>query len=77
MITDGRQSKDPGYIPVNQSMVPIRIKGIKTLTVGIGKDIDLTELKLITGDNKNVLIVGAFNELEGIVRGLVARSCSV
>lgn len=76
LITDGRQSKDPGYIPVNQSMIPIRNKGIKTLTVGIGKDIDLAELKLITGDNKNVFIVGAFSELEGIVRGLVARSCS-
>ena len=77
LITDGRQSKDPGYTPVNQAIIPLRIKGIETLTVGIGKDIDLEELKLITADNKNVFIVGAFDELEGIVRGLVTRSCSL
>ncbi|XP_048579525.1 collagen alpha-3(VI) chain isoform X4 [Nematostella vectensis] len=76
LITDGVQSKDPGYIPVSQAMHPIREAGISSLAVGIGKSIDFAELNQIAADANHVFIVGAFDELQGIVQGLVTRSCS-
>lgn len=75
LITDGRQSRDPGYIPLEEAIKPLRTENVTILAVGIGRSIDERELRLLTGSTESVLLVQSFEALSGLVRQLVSKSC--
>lgn len=75
LITDGRQSRDPGYLSLNEAIKPLRAQNITILAVGIGGSVDERELRVLTGNTENVFLVQSFGELPSLERRLVSRSC--
>ena len=77
LITDGRQSIDPGYTPLGLAVKPLQAQRVKILAVGIGKSIDKKELTSLTGNADDVLTVETFEEIDRLQRQLVSKTCQV
>jgi hypothetical protein len=54
----------------------VKSSGIVVYTVGIGRRIDVAEIANMATDNKHVLTVADFNQLDKIVSTLQTRLCS-
>ena len=58
MITTGKQTTDQGVY------TPLQDKGAAVFVLGIGKDVDPSELKQIASGPNNVFTVGSFDDLD-------------
>ena len=64
MITTGKQTADQGvYTPLDIASSRLQRKGAAVFVLGIGKDVDNSELKQIASGPKTVFTVESFEEL--------------
>ncbi|KAL3866043.1 hypothetical protein ACJMK2_043384 [Sinanodonta woodiana] len=76
VMTDG-QSQD--FKKTSDEAQRLKATGVKVFAVGIGKDVDMKELKAIGSDPSDtyVLLANDFNDLDTIYDRLAARACEV
>lgn len=90
LITDGRQSNDPGSIDLVDAVRPLRDQSIKVIVVGIGDDVDKDELRsIVQNPLDDLFLVESFEDLARLLnnqklneafciptRGLLQRNLS-
>ncbi|XP_032218274.2 uncharacterized protein LOC116601510 isoform X2 [Nematostella vectensis] len=77
LLSDGRQSRDPGYTPLDQAIKPLIRENIAIRAVGIGKEIDERALQtLVSNRNDYIFRVGSFDALSKLHRSLSQSICS-
>ena len=65
VITTGKQTTDQGgYPPLDEVSTRIQSKGSAVFVLGIGKDVDPSELNQIASGPNNVFKVDSFEDLE-------------
>ena len=65
MITTGKQSKDQGTpTPLDEASSRLQSKGAAVFVLGIGDDVDPSELNQIASGPKNVFRVDSFADLD-------------
>lgn len=75
ILTDGKQTKTPDSIPLNQAVKPLQRDGVHLIAVGIGKSASRDELRLLTDNDQDVMLVSSFQDLQGKLETLKAKSC--
>lgn len=76
MITTGKQSADQGvYTPLDIASSRLQRKGVAVFVLGIGKDVDDSELDQIASGSNNVFTVDAFEDLDDKVDGAKRGIC--
>ena len=64
VITAGKQTTDQGaYTPLDEASTLLQNKGSAVFVLGIGKDVDPSELNQIAAGPKNVFTVDSFEDL--------------
>jgi len=63
LLTDGTQTKDAGAEDPADVAKELRDKGVRVISIGIGKGVNPTELARIAGDQSNVFSAPSFDEL--------------
>ena len=66
LLTDGNQTKDGPYTPLAQASQPIKNKGIRIVTVGVG-DVDLEQMKILSPDKADRFNPKSFDDLLPLV----------
>ena len=79
VLTDGKQ-EDPNavndpIIELDIASEPLRKKGVEVWAVGIGKEVDESELRLMVKSKKNLILPNDFNELNQKVNSFRRRIC--
>ena len=65
MITTGKQTRDEGLsTPLDVASSRLQSKGAAVFVLGIGKDVDPSELNQIASGPKNVFTVDLFEDLD-------------
>ena len=66
VITTGKQTTDQGaYTPLDVASYRLQSKGAPVFILGIGKDVDTSELNKIASGPNNVFRVDSFEDLDG------------
>ena len=74
VLTDGKS--DPGSEPLEAASEPLREQGIHVISVGLGKDIDIQELKTIsTFKETGPVLIGDLQKLVTYVDSLAKEIC--
>lgn len=63
VLTDGSQTQDAGAEDPGDVAKELRDRGIRVLSVGIGKGVNTTELAHIAGGKENVFSAASFDQL--------------
>ena len=64
VITAGKQTTDQGaYTPLDEASTRLQSKGSAVFVLGIGKNVDPSELNQIAAGPKNVFTVDSFEDL--------------
>ena len=76
MITTGKQTTDQGaYTPLDEASARLQTKGTAVFVLGIGKDVDTSELNQIASGPKNVFTVDSFEDLNDKANGVKRGIC--
>ena len=76
MITTGKQTTDQGaYTPLDEASARLQTKGAAVFVLGIGKDVDTSELNQIASGPKNVFTVDSFEDLNDKANGVKRGIC--
>jgi len=76
VFTDGKS--DPGSEPLHQASQPLREKGIHVVSVGLGDDIDVKELKaMATFKETGPFLIKDLNSLVNYITSLAKEICKV
>lgn len=75
MMTDGRQTRDPDYVPLDQAAEPLHNAGARVLVIGIGPQISAAELMLMAKNPSDVFTVKSFNSLVHAASDVAGKSC--
>ena len=63
ILTDGKQTKDYGYVPLHNAIAPFHQSGIKVIAIGVGSKVDKDELSRMVVDQNNLFLATDFDEL--------------
>ncbi|EDO30053.1 predicted protein, partial [Nematostella vectensis] len=74
LLTDGRQTRAPGYKPLKTAVCPLKKKQVKTLAVGVGRGIDARELRELVDHDDDMVMVSDFDDLRTAVYPLHTKS---
>lgn len=76
LITTGRQSKDQGvYTPLEEASLRLQRKGASVFSLGIGEDVDSTELENVASAPENVFTVDSYGNLDDNVKEIKRSLC--
>lgn len=76
IMTDGRQTRDPGYTPLDVAAAPLHQAGARVLVVGIGPAISVDELgKMVKDDKTDIFTVKSFDGLVNATSAVAIKSC--
>ena len=76
MITDGKQTTDQGsYTELSVASRGLKNKGVKVFSLGIGRNVDRTQLNDIASSNDNVFTAASFGGLAPVAETIVQNSC--
>ena len=76
VITDGKQTTDRGaYTELSVASRGLKNKGVIVFSLGIGRNVDQTQLNDIASSSKNVFTAVSFSELAPVAETIVQNSC--
>ncbi|XP_048581312.1 uncharacterized protein LOC5512067 isoform X7 [Nematostella vectensis] len=77
LLTDGYQTKDMGpYTPLDRAVRPIKKKGFRVYSLGIGSEVNLGELRLLASNPlQDVFVANTFDELKLKVNEISYQFC--
>ena len=77
LTTDGRTAHGyPDFVPVSNASQPLKQRGVRIFTVGIGKSVSIQELVEITERSNDVFFAESFYTLLNTVDNLVSHVLS-
>ena len=77
-MTDGRQTVEEGFLSsdiLHDSVQPLKDKGIRVISLGIGKGTLLFDLLTLASTDEDVYSASDFKELKNLVTELTERNC--
>lgn len=80
VMTDGRQTVDEGFLSsdiLHDAVQPLKDKGIRVISLGIGKGTLLFDLLTLASTDQDVYSAADFKELKNLVTELTERNCPV
>lgn len=72
LLTDGKQTVAPDATSLDEAARPLHEADVKILTVGMGSNVDVKELRAMSLDNKDVFLAPSFDDLLSL-SGSVAK----
>jgi hypothetical protein len=76
VITDGRQSPAADAIRLDEAAVPLLVRGVKVLAIGVGDKIDKFELNMmVSKPNKHVFLGKSYSALRLKTAGIANEAC--
>lgn len=76
VITDGEQTIDRGaYTRLDQASQPLKDKGVFVYALGIGKDVNASQLQQIATNSRGVFRAASFEELQPMVEVIIDGVC--
>jgi len=75
LLTDGMQTNPDGTVNLREASEPLRREGVRVLAFGVGKNINVRELRLIVERDEDVIRVTKFDDLAAKVRNYTANLC--
>lgn len=75
VITTGKQTGKDNYTPLDVTSSQLQRKGAEVFALGIGKDVDSSELTQIVSAPSNIFMVDTFAELDDIANEVKRRIC--
>ena len=77
ILTDGKQTKDYGYVPLHSAIAPFHQSGIKVIVIGVGSKVDKDELSRMVVDQNDLFLATDFDELisDAFIRNFKLDSC--
>ena len=77
ILTDGKQSADYDAVPIERSVLPLRHLGVRIFALAIGDQVDMSELRQIVNDPKDIHAVKDFDELLGNIKNVGNKTCEI
>lgn len=74
-MSDGRQSKDPGHVPLSRAVKPLQGQRVKVIAVGFGDNVHTKDLEIVTGSIDNILSEKEFDDIDRLQKELVSKAC--
>ena len=75
LLTDGKQTKSPAYIPVEVTAELLRSKSARIIAVTIGENIDMTAMRTVTEREEDIFRMTEFNDLVANADIISKESC--
>ena len=75
VITDGEQTTTQAYTPLGIASKRIKDKGVEVFALGVGRGVNVDQLRQIASSNDNVFTSPGFEELVNVVKPIVEKSC--
>ena len=75
LLTDGEQTPSPGAMPLDRAARFLKNEGVRLVTIGIGKNVKVEELKSIASSDKDVVLADTFDGLLDEVEPLFKSAC--
>lgn len=75
VLTDGKQTVSSDAQPLDIASEPLREEGVYIFAIGIGKEVDRKELRLMTENDADVVVADSFDDLRNRVDTLGKSAC--
>lgn len=75
LLTDGEQTDPDGTVNLRAASAPLRRQGVRLIAFGIGKNINVRELRLAVERDEDVVRVMKFDDLTNKVRNYSKSLC--
>ena len=75
VLTDGKQTVTSDAQSLDLASAPLRKEGVYIFAMGIGKEVDRKELRLMTETDADVLVADSFDDLRNRVDKLGKSAC--
>ena len=76
LLTDGRQTQAPDSVSLERAVKPLKDKKVSTLTLGIGNQTNVNELRALVDDDDDVLAVASFDDLFSSLHSVSEMLCA-
>ncbi|KAK2561274.1 Collagen alpha-6(VI) chain [Acropora cervicornis] len=76
LMTDGKQTDPRGVVNLREASAPLRKQGVRVLAFGVGKNVNVRELRLTVERDEDVISVSNFDDLVNKVRTYTANLCA-
>lgn len=75
LLTDGEQTDPDGTVNLRHASAPLRQQGVRLIAFGVGKSINVRELRLVVERDEDVVRVMKFDDLITKVRNYTTSLC--
>ena len=75
VLTDGEQTRDGNELSLEMVSDRLKKKGVRIISIGIGKRVDKSQLTVIASSEKDVVIAESFDGLVSEVEPLFQSAC--
>lgn len=75
-LTDGAQTPDPGSLPLDEASQLLRDQGVKVYALGVGHQVNVTQLRSMVESNSDVFLVDSFVDLLRKSQSIAEKACS-
>ena len=75
LLTDGKQTDPDGTVNLRVASAPLRRQGVRLIAFGVGKNINVRELRLAVERDEDVIRVMKFDDLINKVRNYSKNLC--
>ena len=76
LITTGQQTPDEGeYTPLEKASLRLQAKGASVFSLGIGEDVESSELEKVASVPENAFTVSSYNDLNDNVKEIKRALC--
>ena len=75
LLTDGEQTDPDGTVNLRAASAPLRRQGVRLIAFGVGKNINVRELRLAVERDEDVVRVMKFDDLINKVRNYTKNLC--
>lgn len=77
LVSDGRQSKDPGYTPLIRAVKPLQDQGVKILAIGFGDRVNRKDLEILTGSVNNIFAAKDNRDINKLQEEVASKVCKI
>ena len=74
-LTDGAQAPDPDSLPLDEASQLFRDQGVRVHALGVGNQINVTQLRSIVKSESDVVLVDSFVDLLRKSQSIAAQAC--
>lgn len=76
LMTDGKQTDPSGKVNLREASAPLRKQGVRVLAFGVGKNVNVRELRLTVERDEDITSVSNFDDLINKVRTYTVNLCA-